>query len=455
VTTSPVVETVSRKRVLSSSEVENEKTSRVPDFWEYIESLKPEQWTSQNHIVYLYRQEPKTTTYPGAPPAYLDKYVGEIEVRPGYSVPMNDAGTVQQAIKDKFGGRVFRMILKRGSERLTEATFSTEAQPKYPDTTPQYANQSANPPATDASVASKAIDAMASQQPDAVRLAMDVLRSASEIVMRQSNPPAPQPPPARDPLIDALLQKALNPPLPPDPFAMFVRFKEVLGPPPTPATNGLKDLLDLLNTLKTSGIVSLGAPAVGRTSLLDIGRELVPVFGTVMHEYRLSREADARIAEIQRSGMQPSMQTVQPNPPAAVPQLPPVAPTPPAVAPQPPPAPALTFQQIENHIAKIVKNVEYTVDEAVDKVLEFLYDTDPRIVVALLNPPSIHKDLKPGKDGLMMLFTYEPELKDCLSNVPRLSEFLDKFIVAATEEETNQMRLRAAAPANAATVQKS
>jgi len=138
-----------------------------------------------------------------------------------------------------------------------------------------------------------------------------------------------------------------------------------------------------------------------------------------------------------------------------VPQLPSVAPTPPAVAPQPPPAPALTFQQIENHIAKIVKNVEYTVDEAVDKVLEFLYDTDPRIVVALLNPPSIHKDLKPGKDGLMMLFTYEPELKDCLSNVPRLSEFLDKFIVAATEEETNQMRLRAAAPANAATVQKS
>src|SRR5271154_783473 len=161
----PVVETVSRKRVVPTTELETEKRSGVPDFWEYIESLKPEQWT--DHIVYLYRQEPKTTTYPGAPPAYLDKYTGTIEVRPGVTVAMDDAGTIQQAVKEKFGGRVFRMILKKGKERLTETTFSTEAQPKYPDSTPQYANPLPNAgQPTEASVATTAITAMANQQPD-------------------------------------------------------------------------------------------------------------------------------------------------------------------------------------------------------------------------------------------------------------------------------------------------
>jgi hypothetical protein len=131
--------------------------------------------------------------------------------------------------------------------------------------------------------------------------------------------------------------------------------------------------------------------------------------------------------------------------------LPVVAPTPksvPQTTPNPPAAPTLTFEQIEAHIAKIVSNVEFPVDEAVDKVLEFLYDTDPRIVGALLNPPSMNAMLKPGKEGLMQLFNYEPALKPCITNVPRLSEFLDKFIVAATEAEAAEARLRAAAPAS-------
>jgi hypothetical protein len=114
--------------------------------------------------------------------------------------------------------------------------------------------------------------------------------------------------------------------------------------------------------------------------------------------------------------------------------------------PPPPAAPPLTFPQIEAHIAQIVKNVEYPVDEAVDRVLSFLYDTDPRLVGALLNPPSIDARLKPGKDGLLQLFQYEPALQPCMVNIPRVSDFIDKFIVAATESEAAEARLRAAAP---------
>jgi hypothetical protein len=443
-TSGPVVETVSRKRVVSASELETEKGSRVPDFWEYVESLKPEQWN--DHIVYLYRQEPKTTTYPGAPPAYLDKYTGTIEVRPGFTVAMDDAGTIQQAIKEKFGGRVFRMILKKGKERLTETTFSTEAQPKYPDSTPQFANPLPNAAApTEASVATRAIDAMANQQPDAMRLAMEVLRSASEIVMRQPSASAPVAP-ARDPIVDELLRRALNPPPAPDPFEMFVKFKTLMGD--GGGMGGSSAIMEKVMSAAVDKIINPSPAVSGRTTLLDIGREFIPVLGTVMHEYRLSREADARITEVQRSAMpQQPAQPMQPNPPAVLP-APQPAPVPAAAAPQTPPAPTLTFPQIEAHIAGIISNSEFTTDEAVDEVLAFLYNTDPRLVGALLNPPSLNHQLKPGKEGLMMLCTYEPPFKACLSNPPRLSEFLDKFIATATQEEANQARLRAAAPAN-------
>lgn len=443
-TSAPVVEKVTRTRTIPAAEVARENSAQQPDFWEYIESLEPGQWV--DHVVYLYREDPKESTY-STEPSYVDKFSGTIDVRPGVSYPMDDRGIIEHAIREKHGGKAFRLICKKGKQWITIGKCVNGAPPKYPDADGIYPQQQHRLPgaATDASVASKAIDVMASQQPEAVRLAMDVLRSASEIVMRQANPPAPaapvapQPPP-RDPLVEALLQKALNPP---DPFEQFMKFKNMMG------EGGLGGTSAIMEKVLGAAVDKMlnPAPAVtGRTTLLDIGREFVPVLGTVMHEYRLSREADARIAEMHRTAMPPQAPpaAIQPNPPATLP-----APQPQPVAAQTAPAaPQLTFQQIEAHIAKIIKNVEFNTDEAVDKVLEFLYDTDPRIVGALLNPPSLDPRLKPGKDGLMMLFTAEAELQPCLTNLPRLSEFLDKFIVAATEEEINQARLRAAAPAS-------
>lgn len=449
--TSPAVsgvkEKITRERTISPEELAAEQSkSKTPAFVELIESLTPERWANEDWRLAIVREDPKPSTYGGQ--NTLEQCQGVLEVRPGVSIPLDDWEAIQLAIKQKYGGKVYRLILKKGRERITEGKCINEAPPKYPETNSGYGNPLPNAPATDASVASKAIDVMAQQQPDAVRLAMDVLRSASEIVMRQANPPAAAvAPPPRDPLVEALLQRALNPPAPPDPFEMFLKFKQLMGDGGMGSTNAI---IEKVLGAAVDKIINPAPAVTGRTTLLDIGREFIPVLGTVMHEYRLSREADARITEIQRSAMpaQPVPAVPQQNPPAAIVALPPAAqPTPQQAA--PPAAPALTFQQIESHIAKIVKNVEYSVDEAVDKVLEFLYDTDPRIVGALLNPPSLDSRLKPGKDGLMQLFTFEPELKDCITNVPRLSEFLDKFIVAATEAEAAEARLRAAAPANA------
>jgi hypothetical protein len=462
--TSPVVETVSRKRVVPAEELVRERTGSSPDFWEYVESLKPDQWS--DHIVYLYRQEPKTTTWPGAPPAYLDKYVGTIDVRPGYTVAMDDAGTIQQAIKEKFGGRVFRLICKKGRERICETTFSTEAAPRYPDTTAQYAVPPNNPlPSAGQSdanaLASKAIDTVANQPQEMMNIAINALRASAEMIARSATTPSTTP--TMDSDLDrafkqAMIQKLLAPaPPPPDPFEMFVKFKQVIGDGNGMSSNASTLVEKVLGAAVDKILNPL--PAVsGRTTLLDLGREVLPAVihaaKDTMHEYRLSVEAQAHIAEINRGMVvqRPHAESAAPQMPAAIvaPQPTAAAANPPEATPELPPG-ALTFPQIETHIAKIIKNTEYPVDEAVERVLEFLYDSDPRIVAALLNPPSIHPMLKPGKEGLLQLFSAEPSLQPCTQNLPRLSEFLDRFIIVATEAEATEARLRAAAPANAET----
>jgi hypothetical protein len=442
---SPVVETVSRKRLVTTTELAQEKAGRTtPEFWEFIEKMTPQMW-GDDFTLYILREDPKPSLYGGT--NTLEKCPGYIAMPDGTKQPLSSREDIELAIKQKYGGKAFRLILKRANgERICEGKCINEAQPKYPS---DMANPLPQAAATDASVATRAIDAMASQQPDALRLSMEVLRSASEIVMRHnSQPAAATPVQSLDSELDralrqAMLQKFLAPP--PDPFEMFVKFKQLMGD--GGGSSSMNSIVDKFLTVAAERVFNPVPAAAGRTTLLDIGREFIPVLGTVMHEYRLSREADARITEIQRSAMpaQPAPTVAQPNPPA---QLPAVAAAQPAAQPAQPAAPAFTFPQIEAHIASIISNSEFTTDEAVDKVLEFLYDTDPRLVGLLLNPPSLDSRLKPGKEGLMMLCTYEAPFKACLSNVPRLSEFLDKFIVSATEEEANQARLRAAAPAS-------
>ena len=461
---SSVKEKVTRERIIPPAELAKEKSGTMPDFWEYIEGLRPEDWS--DHIAYLYRDEPKASTWPGAPPAYLDKFVGAIEVRPGYIVQMDDAGNVQQAIKEKFGGRVFRLILKKGKERITECRFTNEAQPKYPESqnNPQFTphplpNAGAQ---SDTNVVTKAMDIAANQPQEAINIAMGALRTVSEIITKQATnsvtPPAGTAPAAGslDGELDrafkaAMIKKLMDPPA--DPVDTFLRIRTALGDGGA-ASNPLNNLLEPLLKAAIDKIVNPVAPVTGRTTLLDLGREFIPVLGSTvretMHEYRLSVEAQARIAELTRGMPQapaapPPVQVVTRVIDSATPSAA-AAPNPAPAAAAAPTAPPMTFQQIEAHIAKIESNVEFTVEEAVDKVLEFLYDTDPRIVPALLNPPSMDARLKPGKDGLLMLFTAEPALQPCLNNLPRLSEFLDKFIAAATEAEKIEANLRAAAP---------
>lgn len=429
-----VKEKVTRERILSSAEAAKD-TATQPDFWEYVEALTSEKWN--DHIVYLYREDPKVSTYSGEF-AYLDKFVGYIEVRPGVQVPMEERGIIEQAIKEKFGGRAFRLICKRGKERVTVGKCVNEAPPKYPDTTP-FAGPLPNAgAATDASVASKAIDAMANQQPDAMRLAMDVLRTASEIVMKTGQPHTPPASPSDS--LDAELKRAMISRMlnPPDPLAEFAKYKELFQPQQNA-------MVEKVLTIAIERFMNPVAAVSGRTTLLDLGREAIPVLAqtvnNAMTQWRMGVEAQRDAIAMQRGG--------NPGPPmsaAAVPQVPLPPPTqeapPPAgtaaTDPQPPPSNDPPFEWLEMKIVEILKDKDFTVDQAVDETLAFLYRAHPAVVAMLLDPPKFHPQLAAGEQGLLQLFQNRPILQQVPVN-PRLVEFIKKFIVAAKDAEMQRL----------------
>jgi hypothetical protein len=462
VSTSPAVSTVRekviRERNVPPEELAAEQIKRNSlDFWDLIESLTPQRWADEDWRLAIVREDPKPSTYGGQ--NTLEQCQGTLETRPGVSIPLDDREQIQLGIKQKYGGRSYRLILKKGRERITEGKCMNEAPPKYPETMGYPVNgMPPLPSATDASVASKAIDAMASQQPDAMRLAMEVLRSASDIVMRSAQPGA-NPSPTSSSLIDqevvrTLIQKALNPPPPPppppavDPFEMFAKFKEILAPP---ATNGVKETLELVASLRNSGLFPAGS---GKTSLLDLGREVIPTIATTareaVHEWRLGVEAQVRGLELSR-GINPQPPAVPPQPIAAAPAAtPPAAAAPPQTGGNEPPSGEPPFDWLAMKIVDILREPSYSIDEAVDETLSFLYRAHAPIVAQLLDPPKLNAQLAAGEQGLLMLFQHHPVLKQIPVN-PRLAEFIKKFVVAAKEAEAERMAgAKPVAPAAAA-----
>lgn len=441
-TASPIVETVSRRRTIPAADLENEKTGRTnPEFWQFLESMTEEMWAG-DYMLYIMREDPKPSAYGGT--NTLEKCPGFMVMPNGARIRIDSREDLELAIKEKWGGKAFRLILKKGRERLTEGKCMNEAPPKFPEANSGYPAHPLPNAATDASVASKAIDAMAAQQPDAMRLAMDILSKTSEMVMRQANPPAGAQPQTTSSLIDqtivqTLLNRALAPPpAAQDPFELFIKFKELMQPP---ASNGVKETLELVTTLKNSGLIGLGG---GRSTLLDLGREVIPqVASTVLsgiHEWRLGVEAQVRGLELSR-GMNPQPSAPGPAAPAQIP----AAPAAPADASAPvdgqaaaAPSGEPPFDWLAIKIVEILKEPGYTIDEAVDETLSFLYRSHAPVVPLLLDPPKLDERLPQGEQGLLMLFQHHPVLKQIPVN-PRLAEFIKKFVAAAKEAEAERL----------------
>src|SRR5208282_4030596 len=139
----PVVETVSRKRVISPTELAQEKTGRTtPEFWEMIEKMTPAMW-GDDFTLYILREDPKPSLYGGT--NTLEKCPGYIAMPDGTKQPLSSREDIELAIKQKYGGKAFRLILKRANgERICEGKCINEAPPRYSDASAPPSQPAAN-----------------------------------------------------------------------------------------------------------------------------------------------------------------------------------------------------------------------------------------------------------------------------------------------------------------------
>jgi len=197
--TAPSVGQVRQKivteKVLSPAEAAREVSGASPDFWDYVETLKePADW--DEHTLYIYREDPRVSTY-STEPAYLwcsrqgDKVSDRLEVpamayRTAYFVPLNDRDLLVDGIRERFGGRAFRLMIKKGSQRIAIGKCVIDAEPKYPATMPLPSTQ--QPQTADSSVgavAQMAMQTVSSKEAEGIKIATEALRAASDIIRTQ------------------------------------------------------------------------------------------------------------------------------------------------------------------------------------------------------------------------------------------------------------------------------
>ena len=407
-----VIETTTRRRVIPASDLQDSKT---PDLWDYLRTIGHADWP--RHIVYGYRIEP-------APKVPIFKCTEPIVVMPnGQRIPIADEEELEFALLQNFGGGVFRLLVKKGPMMVTAGNLAINAPPRaitIPIDTgqPTGNNGSTMMSGDTAQIANKAIDTIAGAEHQAVRIGIDALSSAANI-MRTMGEGRPQ---AGDDLMRqfmaVMMQRMLQPP--PDPLDLLTKLLALqaqLNPGRTQDETTaaiMKTALDrLLNPAPAGSPVNTG------TALVQMLPALGNQFVEGIREFAKVRESEARIIAIQRGA---------PMPPGVNPQvLPPVPPNgaPPNGA-QPPAnggAPSVEF--IDRKIVEFLKAPNLSVEQAADEVMAFL---------ETLNPDAVTQLAGLGETRLLQLFTERPILREACNNMPRLVEFIRAFLRMHAED---------------------
>lgn len=221
-------------------------------------------------------------------------------------------------------------------------------------------------------------------------------------------------PPARDPLIERLLTVAI----------------ERLVSAPQPATNSVKDTIEMIGTLKNAGL--FGAPGEGKTTMaLELVRQLPTVANSLVHglqAWQGAEEARARSIAMTRGAGAPQ----PPIPVQPIPQPMPAQPAPAAAEPsaasgqtQVPmqeipgvkvqPMPVETLEQM---ICAIVADENLTVEQAANEACALIERSAPGQTDLMV---------KQGEEWIFNLFQIRPVLQQVAQH-PRLRDFVKKFV---------------------------
>jgi hypothetical protein len=427
-----VIRTTTTRQILPADSVSEPKG---PDFWTYLAELEktPEQW--ERHLLYLYRIVAET-----GPMLPLDKISRYLDMGNSIQVPIGDREEFEFALKRKYGGGNYRMILKKGSERYAEARIRIDGPPKpiALDSTQPTISSVPNENTT-AEVAKQAMQHIASHESEAISVGVNAMRGAAEVIQRlasQSAAPAPPVNPVTDRLIELAITRLLNPP---DPLELLTKLMTLQQSFTVNAAGGgatgpiVEKILEsglerILNPVPTSPTAS------PMSALVGILPQVSGHAKEAVHEWRLGSEAQRDTALLMTTGKLPQQPTslppgatAAPNP-VPQPTAAPIGPAAAAPAPAngtPPQTIGPSQEWVESKIAEIITDLENSPAEAADETIEFLNHISPLIVQQLISS---------GEQGVLLYFQTRPALGPTVQNLPRLQEFIKAFFKYATEE---------------------
>lgn len=406
-------------RVIPTDFSSDEK--KLPEFWSYIESLQPADW--ERHLLYVYRRLSDT-----GPMVPLEKSSGYIAMANNVQVPVGNKEEFEFALQQKYGGGTYRLLLKKGAERVGDHRIVIEGPPKAVVPGILVDNAPNVNPATDTTsdVAKTAMNLVGNRDAEAVNVAINALRGASEVVQRFSGPQNGNG--VNDVLMQAMVQRLLNPP---DPIESFLKLAALAkefgifggGGAVPPAVNKIIDA-----ALERFGNpVPSGSATSTTTALVQTLPAIASHVKEALTEWRVGMEVQRdTILRTQPQAQLPPGAPAQPSPTVIQPPRPGPAPGAPPEG-QQMAGPPLDF--IEMKIVEILRETmgePNGADIAGEEVFIFVDRMDPRLTAHLAGM---------GEAGLFQLFQERPILKTVATNTPRLQEFIKAFLKYAKPTE--------------------
>lgn len=430
-----ILEKTTRTRVIQENE--------IPDFWTYIEQ---QTLPDAKHILYLYLvRDNKSIPY--------GVYSSHFPLRDGRVVPIYDREAFEQGIQSRFGGGVWRLILKCGSQKRTEARVFTGDGPTQPppvETEHQPNLQGAKPfiqptaADTTAQIASQAIETIAGQEHRAINLGLEMVRTAADTVKRYADHSG-QPASGVAAELENEFKRAMIARMTQDPMAqlsqMLTLMRELNGNRDGNGLNldGLRGVISFARELGLmGGAAAAGGPSSAGVEIVRTVTSIIPgavdAFRATMEAWSAGKQAERDTAVIMS---QPPGRPVMTNAVPVAPRSPFTPQTPPlpsAAAPNPSqPSPGAivppSTEFIEQRIVEIFR-APIPAEEAASRTLEFLHTLDGE------NPKASYVTLLAnlGETGLVNTFHMRPLLKPATADMVRLLEFIRAFLRMHAED---------------------
>jgi hypothetical protein len=385
------------------------------DEWEtVVQKLTQDQW--QGHIMRVYRADEK-----------WDRS----------SSPIDNTFTssfTEEDLRKRFGGGRFLLWLYGPPKRqtlLAKYRATLDGDPIV-NTIPRNGAQTANPSET---VALEAMRMYAN--PEFVRMQMQMMVTAATEAMALIKS---QMPVAQNPLETLRTAKEiLGSGNSEHGLLDTIRVLKELGVVGSPEKKGIDEILSLITTLKTSGLIQSGAPKADLAATFANNLPMiVDRMVSGLHEFRLTSEANERAARGGRSEMRPSdpnVIDVQPSQPSSAQQSTQTAAAAPnAAAPSQPTAVSPeTAQAIiaQSHLHRLVMGIKNPKSTGQD-MYDYLRNAWPEILDELVkfNKDQLVAFFK-SRDAQMQYF--QCDVLTQVADDPRLEKLLDEFLKIAKD----------------------